>query len=123
MVEAYPVNVREVFFEKSNAILKLKFCKKNKNASKYQYWPSSIDNVGVPPLLEDPLESKYVICGTSDIGDNAGDGLFLKQDVEANTIIAFYNGIRVKPGETAPFKNHGYQIYVDWNTKPRVRFF
>ena len=78
--------------------------------------------IGVPPLLEDPYESKFVIAGKSRIGDNAGDGLFLKKDVKANTTISFYNGIRVKPGEHSPFENSGYQIYVDWN-KAGVRFF
>ena len=56
------------------------------------------------------------------MGDNAGDGLFLKKDVKANTTISFYNGIRIKPGEQSPLENSGYQIFVDWN-KAGVRFF
>ena len=122
MVDAKPVTIREVYFEKCKAILKLKFSRKDKSSPKYQYWASSLENVGVPPLLEDPFESKFVFAGTSNIGDNAGDGLFLKKDVKANTTISFYNGIRVKPGETAPFANYGYQIFVDWNRKSTVSF-
>ena len=74
-------------------------------------------------MLEDPYESKFVMPGKSSMGDNAGDGLFLKKDVIANTTISFYNGIRVKPGEISPFENSGYQIYVDWNKAGSVRFF
>jgi hypothetical protein len=29
----------------------------------------------------------------------AGDGLFARVDIPANTACAFYNGIRVKPGK------------------------
>ena len=33
----------------------------------------------------------------------AGDGLFAKVDLPANTACAFYNGIRVKPGQYGLF--------------------
>lgn len=120
MVEAVPVTIKEVYVEKCNAILRLRFTKKPQNPITYQRWFSTQTSVGVPPLLEDPYESKFVIAGKSRMGDNAGDGLFLKKDVKANTTISFYNGIRVKPGEHSPFENSGYQIYVDWNKAGEV---
>ena len=84
---------------------------------RYSYWPSSLYEVHVPPQQEDPYESKYVFAKKSQMSDYAGDGLFIKRDVPANTTIAFYNGIRVKPGDSAPYENTGYQIFVDWNKK------
>ena len=72
--------------------------------------------LGVPPYLEDPYESQLVFGCMSDCY-GAGDGLFLKKNVKANTTVAFYNGIRVRPGEKAAFANTGYQIFVDWNKR------
>ena len=84
---------------------------------RYSFWPSNLHEVRCPPLQEDPYESKYVYAEKSAMSDYAGDGLFLKRDVSANTTIAFYNGIRVRPGDKAPYENTGYQIFVDWNKK------
>ena len=90
---------------------------KSQFSYRYSYWPSNLHEVTVPPYQEDPYESKYVYAEKSQMSEHAGDGLFLKRDVSANTTIAFYNGIRVKPGDTAPYQNTGYQIFVDWNKK------
>lgn len=118
MTETVPVNVKEVFLEKTGTILRIKFSKPDFCAPTYKFWPSSLNVVAVPPLLEDPYEQKYVYAGKSSMSDHAGDGLFLKRDVPANTTIAFYNGIRVRPGEPAPYVSTGYQIFVDENKKP-----
>jgi len=119
MVNAVPTKIKEVYFEKCRAILRLKFCKPKYKAQEYQYWPSTLDEVGVPPYLEDPYESQLVFGCMSDC-HGAGDGLFLKKNVKANTTVAFYNGIRVRPGEKAAFANSGYQIFVDWNKRSEV---
>eukprot|EP00094_Tigriopus_californicus_P006204 TCALIF_05970-PA protein Name:"Similar to setd7 Histone-lysine N-methyltransferase SETD7 (Halocynthia roretzi)" AED:0.01 eAED:0.01 QI:153/1/0.8/1/1/1/5/0/491 len=47
------------------------------------------------PLLRDPFESKMVTVGTSSI-PNAGDGVFTLQDIPKGTVIAYFNGIRLK---------------------------
>lgn len=120
MVETVPVDVREVYMERSGTILRLKFTKPPYRAPIYQHWPSGLDYVSVPPLQEDPYEQKYVYAERSKMSDHAGDGLFAKRDVPANTTIAFYNGIRVRPEEPYPFENTGYQIYVDWNKPSEV---
>jgi len=117
MVETKPVNLKAVFFEKFDSILRLRFSLPANGAFRYSYWPSSLYEVHVPPQQEDPYESKYVFAKKSQMSDYAGDGLFIKRDVPANTTIAFYNGIRVKPGDSAPYENTGYQIFVDWNKK------
>lgn len=47
------------------------------------------------PHLPDPYEAIFVEVGQSNIKD-AGQGLFAKTDIEAGTIISFYNGLKVK---------------------------
>ena len=46
MVNAVPTKIKEVYFEKCRAILRLKFCKPKYKAQEYQYWPSTLDEVG-----------------------------------------------------------------------------
>ena len=48
------------------------------------------------PLLKDPYESKMVDALPSKV-PGANDGLFAKVNIEANTMLAFYNGKRIKP--------------------------
>ena len=57
--------------------------------------------------------------GTSKFGPNAGEGLFLKVPAKAGSTVAFYNGVRIPPGEVSPVQNSAYQIYLDW-TASRV---
>lgn len=47
------------------------------------------------PHLPDPYEAIFVEVNQSNIKD-AGEGLFAKTDIEAGTIISFYNGLKVK---------------------------
>ena len=61
MIEAVPVTIKKVYVEKCNAILRLIFSKPLDESPFYKYWPSTINNVGVPPFLEDPYEQNYVI--------------------------------------------------------------
>jgi len=115
MVETVPVDISRSYLDKSGTMLRLRFGKAAFRAPIYRYWPSGLDFVGVPPLQDDPFEHKYIYVGQSKMSEFAGDGLYVKRDVPANTTISFYNGIRVQPGEQAPWSNGGYQIYVDWN--------
>ncbi len=120
MVEATPKNITQAVLDQSGSILELTFQAQadlDKKSQIYKFWPSGLNFVAVPPLLEDPYEHKFVYAGPSKMSNHAGDGLFLKRDVPANTTIAFYNGIRVKPGDPAPYVSTGYQIFVDWNKK------
>jgi len=115
MVETVPVDISRSYLDKSGTMLRLRFGKAAFRAPIYRYWPSGLDFVGVPPLQDDPFEHKYIYVGQSKMSEFAGDGLYVKRDVPANTTISFYNGIRVQPGEQPPWSNGGYQIYVDWN--------
>ena len=117
MVETVPVDISRSYLDKSGTMLRIRFGKADFRAPIYRYWPSSREVVAVPPLQDDPLEHKYVYVDTSKMSDYAGDGLYAKRDVPANTTLCFYNGVRCKPGEHSPWRGTGYQIYVDWNKK------
>ena len=61
----------------------------------YAYDISSNVCISTQPLLPDPYEELFVYVDTSLI-PFAGEGLFAKLDIEASTVIAFYNGTRYK---------------------------
>ena len=44
-------------------------------------------------LQRDPYEESLVEVRQSLVA-GAGEGIFMKQEVEANTVVAFYNGVR-----------------------------
>ena len=57
---------------------------------------ATFDMVTTDPLLKDPYESKIVEARPSKV-PGANDGLFAKVRIEPNTVLAFYNGKRIKP--------------------------
>ena len=59
----------------------------------YQRELSTSEFVTNSPLLKDPYEEKMVFVKQS-LVEGAQEGLFSRQAVKANTIMAFYNGIR-----------------------------
>lgn len=75
--------------------------------------------IGDQPLRPDPYETKCVECRVSDIPDS-GEGLVAKVDLPKDTIVAFYNGVRLpyeilgRPPED--WSDSGYKIHVnaDW---------
>ena len=83
----------------------------------FRHWPSTLSDVTCPPLQEDPYEKRRVEVRGSGIS-GAGDGLFAKKDLEAGETAAFYNGIRVSPGQTPPFRTISYEIFVEWVSNP-----
>ncbi|XP_074530164.1 histone-lysine N-methyltransferase SETD7 isoform X2 [Halichoeres trimaculatus] len=58
----------------------------------YSYDKSTSTCITTHTLLPDPYESKMVFVANSMIR-GAGQGLFAKMDAEANTVMAFYNGV------------------------------
>eukprot|EP00095_Tigriopus_kingsejongensis_P001779 maker-scaffold339_size202159-snap-gene-1.24 protein:Tk01779 transcript:maker-scaffold339_size202159-snap-gene-1.24-mRNA-1 annotation:"hypothetical protein TRIADDRAFT_26073" len=56
---------------------------------------STYDTMSMDPMLRDPYEAKMVTVQQSLI-PKAGDGVFTSQNVPADTIIAYFNGIRLK---------------------------
>ena len=79
----------------------------------FTHAPSDNREIYCAWLLPDPYESLTVACRTSSV-DGAGDGLFARRDVPAGAIVAYYNGLRVRPGDAYDAKEANYQIYVDW---------
>eukprot|EP00093_Oithona_nana_P000825 00825.XXX_3564_2293_1 [CDS] Oithona nana genome sequencing. len=61
----------------------------------YVYDVSSNVCISKQPTLPDPYEELFVYVDSSLI-PYAGEGLFAKLDIEASTVIAFYNGTRFK---------------------------
>jgi len=81
----------------------------------YCYWPSTIDDIQCPPLLVDPYEATLVDVRQSCI-DGGGEGAFAKRDLKAGTVVAYYNGIRMKAGEKSSCGDDtGYAIFIEWN--------
>ena len=81
-----------------------------------KFSPSSLTAINCDPLQSDIFESSWVYVRRSDVSSEcAGEGLFSKRRMGAGATVAFYNGIRVRPGETPPFRSYDYEIYVDWN--------
>ena len=67
---------------------------------------------GLEPTLRDPYESNMVEIGGSNI-DGANEGLFARQDIEINTVIAFYNGSKARPEDYEPesWETNNYKIF------------
>jgi len=82
----------------------------------FSFSPSTRDAITVPPLQQDPYESTLVEVGASSL-EGGGECLYARRDIPAGTLIAYYNGIRLGPGEKTPYHDTGYAIYVEWKRK------
>ncbi len=90
----------------------------------FSFAPSTLTEIRCPMFRLDPLERKTVLVGTSRL-EGAGEGLFAARSIREGETVAFYNGIRVRPGQEAKLKRSlHYEIYVDWSRdkKTQVRF-
>ncbi|XP_029517913.1 histone-lysine N-methyltransferase SETD7 [Oncorhynchus nerka] len=83
----------------------------------YSYDKSTSTCIATHTLLPDPYESKRVFVADSLIS-GAGEGLFAKMDVEANVVMAFYNGVRITHSEvdTRDWSLNGNTISLDEDT-------
>ncbi len=96
-----------------NEIVQLSFSAVHSYPEPMSFSPSTISEIRCQPLVQDPHEQRTVYVAPSLI-PGAGEGLFAANDVPEGYTMAFYNGIRVRPGETPPFRSKVYEIYVDW---------
>ena len=90
MVSAVPSVVSMII--KRDSLISLVLNKVSNNC--YFHNVSSRDTISSRPMLPDPYESKMIsvsIC--KDV--QRGEGIFVKVNVESDTILAFYNGIRL----------------------------
>ena len=64
----------------------------------YRRWVSTNRRVLCPPRQVDVYEERTVYVDKTTLQD-AGDGLFARRDLAVDTLVAFYNGVRLGPGE------------------------
>ena len=61
-----------------------------------------------------------MVCVTQSSITGSGEGLMVRADVEAETIIAFYHGLRMAAKEENPFgRSTGYSIFLEWDRDKR----
>ena len=49
--------------------------------------------------------------------EGGGQGLFANTDIPADSIVAFYNGIRMTAEEKSPWEDRAYSIVTEWEEK------
>ncbi|XP_077388837.1 histone-lysine N-methyltransferase SETD7 [Festucalex cinctus] len=87
------------------------------NGAVYTYDKSTSTCIATHALLPDPYESQRVFVADSLI-KGAGQGLFAKTDAERDTVVAFYNGIRITHSEvdSRDWALNGNTISLDEDT-------
>ncbi len=96
-----------------NYILNLKLRQPQPDDPAYTFCPSTPTKIPCDWLLNDCYEDVTVECHKSNV-EGAGDGLFASRHLPANTIVSYYNGVKVEPHEEYNSSSYSYQIYVDW---------
>ncbi|XP_064637241.1 histone-lysine N-methyltransferase SETD7-like [Lineus longissimus] len=71
---------------------------KRRDAPGYHYDESTSTHISSDPLLADPYEANLVHVEESKI-PCANEGLFASCDIEADTVVSFYNGVRLSRDE------------------------
>ena len=61
---------------------------------KFRYDQSTDKVVSSDPMLEDPMEARYVVVGESSVA-GGGQGLFAQVDLPAGAVVAYYTGLRL----------------------------
>lgn len=89
----------------------------NPNSATYTYDKSTSSCIATHTLLADPYESQMVLVADSLI-KGAGQGLFAKADANTNTVMAFYNGVRITHSEvdSRDWTLNGNTISLDEDT-------
>ena len=80
------------------------------------YCKSTRTSMGAQLLTPDPYEAKFVRCGMSGVGEDSGEGLFAARDIPKDTVVAFYNGVRIPfalGGPKEDWSTSGYKIFVN----------
>ena len=95
--------------EDDNNILALTPALPDADAPLLEYCRSNKDKIPCDWMLKDTYESSTVICRTSKIA-GAGDGLFAAKDLPTNTIVSYYNGLHINPGEIYNTNSFSYQV-------------
>ncbi|KAM9329635.1 histone-lysine N-methyltransferase SETD7 [Gastrophryne carolinensis] len=83
----------------------------------YMFDKSTSSGIATDPLLPDPYESERVYVAPSMIS-NAGEGLYAKVAAGPNTVMSFYNGVRITHQEvdSRDWSYNGNTISLDEET-------
>ena len=86
----------------------------------YGRWESTREDITCPAHRQDVYERSLVAVGQSGVA-GGGEGLFAREEIPANTVCSYYNGVRMKPGEQSAEEDSGYSIFLDWGTSREER--
>ncbi len=97
--------------------------KDGEDSPSYSYCPSDSERIHCDWTLRDCYESVTVVTRVSSV-NGAGEGLFARSCLPKDRVVAYYNGVRVAPGQCYSNRanNYDYQIYVDWGDTDRSDF-
>ena len=93
LVSAVPGKVVDVSLVNGVMVPKVRIT----SESVYKSWVSTNKAVMCPPHQRDVYETETVTVDQSTM-PHSGEGLFAKINLPADNLVAFYNGIRLKPG-------------------------
>merc|ERR1719186_90839 len=85
---------------------------KEEGGAEYKSWESTSEDIACPLHQGDVYESRTVKVVQSGLAD-AGEGLFARIELCQDVIVAFYNGLRWKPGGKGLNEDTGYAIYLE----------
>lgn len=112
MISANPAHI--VTSNLINNIMVPNFKILNKEA-KIGYCKSTKTSLGKDLLFSDPYEFNHIICKKSNV-EGGGEGVFAVKDIPKDTIVAFYNGVRLPyrvGGPKEEWATSGYKIYIN----------
>lgn len=121
MVEAREGAIDKIWCSKEGIPL-ISLQKVETNENTFHFDPSTKTHLSDDPHVPDPMETKFVEIRKSEL-TGAGEGLFLIKDVEANEIIAFFNGVRVTIEDANKLPVHresSHKIWNDWNDQDEM---
>ena len=77
----------------------------------YGRWESTREDIACPAHRQDVYERSLVVVGQSGVA-GGGEGLFAREEIPANTVCSYYNGVRMGPGEESVEEDSGYAIFL-----------
>lgn len=120
MEEGYPGKIIDCRQERDIMVVELDV---DYTAKPTRYCKSTKSSMGEDLLVRDPYETKWIRCEDSTVS-GGGDGVFARFDIPKNTIVAFYNGVRlpfVLGGPKEDWSTSGYKIFVNADFKSGER--
>ncbi len=83
------------------------------NSKEFMYDPSTSMKLSSSPLLRDPFEQERCYVAKSTAHPDAGEGLFAKQRLEPGSLIAIFNGVRIRQITGVATVASAYKIHLN----------